>query len=63
VVIPGGDVTPLMGDTAALEWIRNLSKGDATIFSVCNGASVSGKLGLLDGLTVTTHHSNLRILK
>jgi putative intracellular protease/amidase len=63
LVIPGGNVIPLMDDANTMKWIAELAKGECIIFSVCNGASVSAKLGLLEGRSVTTHHSNKRILK
>jgi transcriptional regulator GlxA family with amidase domain len=42
---------------AMLEWIRaNVPRADVTM-SVCTGAFVLGKAGLLDGLLTTTHHN------
>jgi putative intracellular protease/amidase len=42
---------------AMLEWIRaNSQRADVTM-SVCTGAFVLGKAGLLDGLLTTTHHN------
>jgi len=42
---------------AMLDWIRaNCQKADVTM-SVCTGAFVLGKAGLLDGLLTTTHHN------
>ena len=45
-----------------MAWIRQVSE-DATILSVCNGALVLAKLGLLDGLDATTHHGSIESLR
>ena len=63
VVLPGGDVTPVMADSAMQAWITRQAKANRLMLSVCNGASVLGKLGMLDGLQVTTHHGNMEILQ
>ncbi|MBL8809923.1 MAG: DJ-1/PfpI family protein [Planctomycetaceae bacterium] len=63
LVIPGGNVVPVMDDENAMKWIEGLSQSKCIVFTVCNGASVAAKLGLLEGRSVTTHHSNMRILR
>ena len=62
VVIPGGSVGSLMGDKAAMAWVRQVSD-EATILSVCNGALALAELGLLDGLEATTHHGSIKALR
>ncbi len=58
--IPGGAGTrPLLNQPALLEWIRVKSRSAEIVMSVCTGALVLAKVGLLDGLRVTTHHENL----
>jgi putative intracellular protease/amidase/YHS domain-containing protein len=42
---------------AALEWIRKYSKTDDVTMSVCTGAFVLAKTGLLSGKAATTHHT------
>jgi transcriptional regulator GlxA family with amidase domain/YHS domain-containing protein len=44
--------------TAALEWIRRSSAGADLTMSVCTGAFVLAKTGLLNGKPATTHHSS-----
>jgi YHS domain-containing protein len=39
-----------------LEWIRRASTGADLTMSVCNGAFVLAKTGLLDGKPATSHH-------
>ncbi len=42
--------------TAMLDWIREASRGAELTMSVCNGAFVLAKTGLLDGKSATAHH-------
>jgi putative intracellular protease/amidase/YHS domain-containing protein len=42
--------------TAMLEWIRNSAKAADVTMSVCTGAFVLAKTGLLSGKAATTHH-------
>jgi putative intracellular protease/amidase/YHS domain-containing protein len=52
IVIPAqGSRSP-----ALLEWIRKSSKTTDVTMSVCTGAFVLGKTGLLNGKTATTYH-------
>jgi transcriptional regulator GlxA family with amidase domain len=39
-----------------LEWIRNMAPGADVVLSVCTGAFILARTGLLDGMTATTHH-------
>ena len=43
-------------DTEMFDWIRTASKGTDLTMSVCNGAFVFAKTGLLDGKSATCHH-------
>ncbi|MGH7957041.1 MAG: DJ-1/PfpI family protein [Opitutaceae bacterium] len=57
LIVPGGFGTrALLNKPALLEWIRLKSKHAEIVMSVCTGALVLGKAGLLDGLRATTHH-------
>lgn len=44
-------------DAATLDWIRTASKTADVTMSVCTGAYLLAKTGLLAGKSVTTHHS------
>jgi len=59
----GGEDDVAANDPEVISWIK---KRDATTdgyFSVCTGAFVLGKAGLLDGLTVTTFHNSIQNLQ
>jgi transcriptional regulator GlxA family with amidase domain len=64
LIIPGGIGTrPLLGKPALLEWLRVKTKRAELVMSVCTGALLLAKAGLLDGQRVTTHHSALDLLR
>jgi len=54
VLIPGGSIASAMKDARVIEWIRTRSKEAGHVMSVCNGAFLLAKAGLLDGLSATT---------
>jgi copper(I)-binding protein/putative intracellular protease/amidase len=54
LLIPGGGVVRTQQDARVLDWIRERSKQTEYVVSVCNGAYILAKTGLLDGLTATT---------
>lgn len=60
LVLPGGAGTrALLGRPSLLEWIRTRSHTAQATLSVCTGALLLAKAGLLDGLVVTTHADGL----
>ena len=54
LLIPGGGVIPTQQDPRVLKWIQERSAQTEYVVSVCNGAYILAKTGLLDGLTATT---------
>jgi putative intracellular protease/amidase/YHS domain-containing protein len=44
-------------DTEMIDWIRAASKATDVTMSVCNGAFLLAKTGLLDGKSATCHHA------
>ena len=57
LLIPGGDGTQKVIDNSLLmEWILAAFKKSEITFSVCSGARVLAKLGLLDTSEFATHH-------
>jgi transcriptional regulator GlxA family with amidase domain len=58
----GGETKASIEDTALISWIRARSKSSAYTFSVCTGAFLLARAGVLDHLTVTTYHSAINAL-
>ena len=66
IVIPGGggvDVRGQVNNQKTLEWIQENAKTAKYVLSVCNGAFVIAKAGLLDGKEATTFYGLLSNLK
>ena len=64
LVVPGGFGTrPLLQDEETLDWIRRTAAAAQRVTSVCTGALLLGKLGLLDGKQATTHWAALDLLE
>jgi transcriptional regulator GlxA family with amidase domain len=59
----GGSTGPSTVDTALIGWIRSRKADTKYYFSVCTGAFIMGKAGILDGLTATTFHSSIEGLR
>lgn len=56
VLVPGGFGTRReMHNEAMLNWVRTASRDAELVLSVCTGALILGRAGLLDGLEATTH--------
>jgi transcriptional regulator GlxA family with amidase domain len=64
LVIPGGfGARALLRNPVVLEWIQTRSRRAEITMSVCTGALLLAKIGILDGLRVTTHHQALDSLR
>lgn len=63
LVVPGGVVTGVLQDEAALRWVGETARQAALVASVCTGAFVLAKLGMLDGLDATTHWEDAAMLQ
>lgn len=62
LVVPGGSgARREMHNT--IEWIIGFSQKAELVLSVCTGALLLAKAGLLEGLTATTHHKAIEELK
>jgi transcriptional regulator GlxA family with amidase domain len=63
LVVPGGYGTRReMHNERVIEWIRAQVPRAEVIFSVCTGALLLARAGLLDGIEITTHHGALDLL-
>ena len=64
LIVPGGKgARKQIHNTDLLDWISEQAKQVELLISVCTGALLLGKAGLLDGLSATTHHSAITLLK
>jgi putative intracellular protease/amidase len=54
LVVPGGSVVGPTGSATTIAWVRERSAAARQTLSVCNGAFILAKAGLLDGLSATT---------
>ena len=64
LVVPGGYGTrPLLNNGDLLNWIRTVSGQAEMTLSVCTGALLLAKAGLLQGLGATTHHAAIDELR
>ena len=64
ILVPGGLGTRReMNNPKMLQWIKDNASHAELVLSVCTGALVLGKAGLLDGLSATTHHLALDELR
>ncbi len=57
LVVPGGVGTRhQMNNQKLITWIKQVSDRAELVMSICTGARLLAKAGLLDGLEITTHH-------
>ena len=64
LLVPGGQGTRReMHNPAVIDWIARTSEKAELILSVCTGALLLAKAGLLDGLDATTHHGSFDLLR
>jgi transcriptional regulator GlxA family with amidase domain len=63
LILPGGFGTrPLLNDERIINWIRHTATNAQLTLSVCTGALLLAKAGLLDHLPATTHHGAFDLL-
>ena len=61
--VPGGHgVAEALGDTATIDFIARQAAGAAWVTSVCTGAFLLGRAGLLEGKRATTHWGYTQLL-
>jgi len=57
LLIPGGQgARPLVYNSEFIHWVQSISKNCELVLSVCTGALILAKAGILNGLKATTHH-------
>jgi transcriptional regulator GlxA family with amidase domain len=64
LLIPGGNGSrPAMRNEKILAWLKVQAAGAEIVASICTGALLLGKIGLLDGLRATTHWTAIEELR
>ena len=73
LIVPGGVITAQLEKPDVMDWIKRVDSGTQLTASVCTGAFLLARAGLLDGKRVTTHWEdcddlermfvNLRVLR
>jgi transcriptional regulator GlxA family with amidase domain len=57
LIVPGGEGTrAVMGQGEMFSWIVQCAQNSEKVLSICSGALLLAKAGLLKGLKATTHH-------
>lgn len=63
LIIPGGGTRPLTDNEPFMAWVKKTSNNTEIILTVCTGAFVVAKAGLLDDLEATTWHGAIDSLR
>jgi len=59
LIVPGGIVTEPMNNLLTRAWLKRESARVALTAAICTGAFLLGSVGVLDGLTATTHWEDI----
>jgi transcriptional regulator GlxA family with amidase domain len=63
LLVPGGNVTGVLANPQVVEWIVQQDQHTRLTTSVCTGALVLAKSGLLSGHRATTHWSAIQLMQ
>lgn len=63
LIFPGGGSGRLLGNADFIAWVQKRAEKTMFMMSVCTGAHILGKAGLLDGKEATTWHGAIESLQ
>jgi transcriptional regulator GlxA family with amidase domain len=63
IVLPGGSTKSSVENPRVIEWVQTAAKRSALIMSVCTGAFILARAGLLDGKEATTWYGRIDDLR
>lgn len=64
LIVPGGQGTRKeMNNPVLVNWVKDSFNSVELLLSVCTGALILAKAGLLEGLSATTHHGAFDLLR
>jgi len=63
LIVPGGVIDQPVNDPLTLAWVRRMASSTGLLTSVCSGALILAKAGLLQGHSVTTHWADIQELR
>jgi len=63
LIVPGGVIDQPVNDPQTLAWVRRMASSTGLLTSVCSGALILAKAGLLQGHSVTTHWADIQELR
>lgn len=63
IVLPGGNTRIPLEDPKVMAWIKKIAPDTEVVMSVCTGAFLLNKAGLLEGKEATTHWASIDRLK
>ena len=63
IVLPGGNMMAPLEDPKIIEWVKSNEPHLETLLSVCTGAFILDKAGLLEGKKATTFHNAIEELR